>query len=205
MSQLWAKSIKKDQARLAKVIIVCGKLPGWPKVSFGFFCYLIPKFHFVASSSAPGGMWESLESLGGTEWDNGGSILNWQTSFIGAGSPAPGHPGKVSWPYWDVVVALSWGGQFLLLTVSWKLLEFLLLPAGFNKPGRFSLCCFFLHLFSCSGASGPSSSLLGFQAVASQKADVTVLSLRIEDSLSDNLSGVRSPCWLFFPLLPTLV
>ena len=161
MNQLWAKSVKKDHARLAKIIVVSGKLPGWPKFSFGFSCNIIPKFVanrillFCCKQLGPRRMWESLESLGGTEWDNGGSILNWQIGFIAAGSPAPVHPGKVSWASWDVVVILSWGGQFLLPTVSWKLLEFLLLPAEFNKPGRFSLCCFFCISFLVQVPAGP--------------------------------------------------
>ena len=55
----------------------------------------------------------------------------------------------------------------------------------------------FLQLFSCSGASG-ALVLLGFQAVASGKADVMVLSLRIEDLLSD------TSLWCTFTLLTLL-
>lgn len=61
--------------------------------------------------------------------------------------PTQWHPGSVSWLCWDVVVALAWGRQFLLLTVSWKLLESLLPQAGCNKLGRFSLGCFFCNSF----------------------------------------------------------
>lgn len=161
MSQLWAKSVKKDQARLAKIIVASGKLPGWPKITFGFFCNIIPKFlanrilSLCCKQLRPRGNVGIFGITGRDRVRQWGSIFNWQTGFTAAGSPAPGHPGKVSWPYWDVDVTLSWGGQFLLPTVSWKLLEFLLLSAGFNKPGRFSLCCFFCISFLVQVPAGP--------------------------------------------------
>lgn len=89
----------------------------------------------------------------------------------------------MSWPYWDVVARLSWGGQFLLLTISWNLLEFFCLKEDLTSWGEFRSAAFSatLFLFRCQQALV----LLGFQAVASWEADVMVLSLRIEDPLFD--------------------
>lgn len=120
-----------------------------------------------------------------------GSIFNWQTGFTAAGSPAPGHPGKVSWPHWDVDVTLSWGGQFLLPTVSWKLLNFFCFQQDLTSQEGFHPRLFLSLLFSSQLALILPSR---FQAVASQKADITVLSLRIEGPLLLIISLCTSTC-----------
>ena len=115
---------------------------------------------FVANSSHPRGMGEPTGAARKVSCDDGESIpeaawlpLRLPPDVLLHGTLA-GRPGSVG-----VWLSKRWLGraQFLPLTGSWNLLEFLLPPAGCSKLGRFFPLLLFLQLFSCSGASGPSS------------------------------------------------
>lgn len=140
---------------------------------------------FGCKQLRPKGKGVSVESLVGMKWDNVDQCPAADQLLLPLGRCWTA-PGWVSCPQGCSCLS-SLAGHFFLLTVPRNLLgseaAFLCLMQELTSWGRF-LVLLFLQLFlsRCQQAF-----LLGLQAVASLKADVMVLSLKIADSLSDTM------------------